>query len=275
MEFMQIGACDGRQLRRCPLRTALSIVAGRPVSIQSPARNRPAHGRRRAGPRRLPGRERERRARLADDRAARAVRGRARDGSASSSSSCARAISSSLRPAQRRRPRRSTRATDATPTSPNDLSLVEHPLHRAPGQADERLVEHRAIEPEVDGHDRRRRHLRARSRTVSRAAPGRPSNRLGEAQTRAPRTRRPAPRTDRRAARHAQTPVVPDARSCAGAPVLHVAAVALRCTRAPARRTSVAAAWSEGRSRPRADRARTSPRAPARTPAPRPATAAD
>src|SRR5215468_3345642 len=34
-------AASARSAARCPLTTALSIVAGRPVSIQSPARNRP------------------------------------------------------------------------------------------------------------------------------------------------------------------------------------------------------------------------------------------
>ena len=36
-------------------------------------------------------------------------------------------------------------------------ALVEDPLHRAAGEADERLVQHAAIEPEIDGHDGRRR----------------------------------------------------------------------------------------------------------------------
>ena len=46
--------------------------------------------------------------------------------------------------ARRSPPRRSRPATDATRSSPNDEPLVEHPLHRAAGQADERLVEHAA-----------------------------------------------------------------------------------------------------------------------------------
>ena len=50
-------------------------------------------------------------------------------------------------------------------------ALVEHPLHRAAGQADERLVEHRPIEPQIDGDDRRRRHRGAPRRSVRQRAP--------------------------------------------------------------------------------------------------------
>src|SRR5262245_15100491 len=40
----RVHACDAASAARWPLRTALSIVAGRPVAIQSPARNNPRTG---------------------------------------------------------------------------------------------------------------------------------------------------------------------------------------------------------------------------------------
>ena len=121
--------------------------------------------------------------RLADD-GARAAAARSRTaGSASSSSSCASAISSSLVCA----------TSGAAPLETSDRcdarvaehrALVEHPLHRAAGQPDERLVQHRPVEPEVDGHDRRRRH-RARAPSDRRRAPAvAASNSVGEREPR-------------------------------------------------------------------------------------------
>ena len=41
------------------------------------------------------------------------------------------------------------------------LPLVEHPLHRASGKADEGVVHHRPVVPEIDGDDRLGRHPRS------------------------------------------------------------------------------------------------------------------
>ena len=61
-------------------------------------------------------------------------------GSASRQLAAASATSSSFVRADDGSRRRSTPATGATAASPNDRALVEHPLHRPPGQADERRV---------------------------------------------------------------------------------------------------------------------------------------
>ncbi len=122
---------------RCPLMTALSIVPGRPVSIQSPASQSPATPVRGRGARRLAGRQRKGRAasrRTAVARTRRAPRAR---GSASRTSPAAIAVSSSFDSAvsavapldDERQVRRL--AAEGHP-------LVEDPLHRAPGQPHER-----------------------------------------------------------------------------------------------------------------------------------------
>ena len=153
-------------------------------------------------------------------------------------------------------------------------ALVEHPLHRAAGQADERLVDHRPIEPQIDGDDRRRRHPAARDRACRASARRSPSNSSASANHGTARRSRAAGQSIVAGASTAATPPSRqrDLSRRAGA---HRAAVRLDERRAPARRTSGAAAWSAARSPPRADRRRTSRPARARTAAPPPARAAD
>ncbi len=144
-----------------PLTTAPSIVAGRPVSIQSPARNSPGTPRLGVRARRLAGRHRKRRALLADDDGAPNRRRRrppaARPGPPSAP---ARSSSSFDRPTTALGAARHERQVRGLLAE--QQSLVEHPLHRPAGQADERVVRDDAIEPEVHGDDRRGRRAAAR-----------------------------------------------------------------------------------------------------------------
>ena len=113
-------------------RTALSIVrAGRSRSSRRPAESRGRRSRSTGAPADPDG-ERERRAGLAHAR----LRGRARgriSGIASSSSSCAVAISSSL-VSRGSTPRRSTRATDASASPPNTSRLSNTHCIARPGR---------------------------------------------------------------------------------------------------------------------------------------------
>ena len=262
------GCLEISSAARCPARTALSIVAGRPVSIQSPARYRPRNagfGRR---PRRLSGASENvaRGSRTTVARSSRAVRDA---GSASSSSSCARRISSSfVRLEDRRGAARHQRQMRRL--AAEHQALVEHPLHRAARQTDERLVEDRPIEPEVDGHDRRRRHRARGAIDRPRAAPAVRRRTGRPARTTAPR------RSTVRAASARRPPATPTTASPSdanrrGRARPDRAAVALDVR---ARRLGVHQVQRPGRqarSPPRADRRRTSRRARARTAAPRPA----
>ena len=165
-----------------------------------------------------PGRERERRARLADDGRAQQPRVARRPGSASSSSSCASCdqLVVGLRQHRRRaaRHQRQVRRVVA-----EHQPLVEHPLHRAAGQADERLVEDRPIEPEIDGDDRRRRHARARDRATLAQRRRLAVEQLGRART----TARPRSR-DRRGHR-SSPPATPATRVAAARGSVAVAPV--------------------------------------------------
>ena len=139
------------------------MVAGSPVSIQSPARSRPRTAVSVDGPRRLAGRERKRRARLADD-------GRAHETRAAHDRQCLEQLV--VRRAQSAR-RCVSRDDGVAPLDTSDRcdaslaedrALVEHPLHRA-ARAGRRTARRHdgAIEPQIHGHDRRRRHAIARA----------------------------------------------------------------------------------------------------------------
>ena len=145
-----------RAAARWPLMTALSIVAGRPVSIQSPARKNPGSAVRGRRARRLAGGQREGGAPLAHRRR-RAAAGRG--------AAPGRAPPPARRAPRRRSPRCRGRRRWSAPLHTSDTRVaspggepapVERPLERPPRQADERRVEHRPIEPQVDGDDRRR-----------------------------------------------------------------------------------------------------------------------
>ena len=141
---------------RWPLTTALSIVAGRPVSIQSPARNRPLTGVTVCGRRGCPG---------ASENVARfSLTTTARITAAARAAASASAL---LRRRGRSAPGCSWRRCFGAAGDQRQmrrrlaerLPLVEDPLHRAPREPDERHRGHRAIEPQVDCHNRRRRSL--------------------------------------------------------------------------------------------------------------------
>ncbi len=193
-------------------------------------------------------------------------------GNASRSSSCATAISSSLARFATTATRRSRRATGARPTSPNACRLSNTHCIARPGQADERLVEDRAVEPEVDGHDRRRLHLAGVRSAMSRS--GSRCRRRTH-----PRTRTRAPPRPRRGASNRSAPLdtwssrSPWSPIFAGAPVL----TAPPCCSMNARAGSAYIASSGrvgSRSPPPSGRVRTSRRARGQTPARRRATAA-
>ena len=257
------------QPRRWPLRTALSIVAGSPVSIQSPARNSPRTGVAVAGRAGWPGASENVARGSRIDRRAHERRAARRPAAPRAARRARSAISSLVRRADERARRRSTRATGATPSLAEHRALVEHPLHRAAGQPTNGSSMTGAIEPQVDGDDRRRRHAPARAierrleRRRRRRRTARASANHGTAEITAPAGQRLAAGVDRATAPSWHATPSP-ARRCAPR------RRALRCTRAPARRTSGAAAWSAARSPRRADRRRTSPRARARRAAPPP-----
>ena len=144
-----------RVARAWPLTTAPSIVAGRPVSVQSPASKRPRTGVRVAGRGGWPGASEKvaRRSRTTTLRSSRSLAGAgdrgAKLGEGERASASFDSLDHGLRPAgDEREVRRGI---------PEDLPLVEDPLERPPWQADERTAEQVAIEPEVHGDDGRGR----------------------------------------------------------------------------------------------------------------------
>ena len=190
---------------RCPLRTAPSIVAGRPVSVQSPARKRPAMRRVGPGPQRL-------------DLGA---GGEGREGVAQHE----RALDPRLRhrrevAAERplrggdelrvRLPRAAVgRAHDegqvlGRPLAPVEPPLVEDPLHLARAQAQHGPVHDHAVEPHLDGDDRRAGEARERRRRAAARATPRAGATRGRGRGPRRRRRRPA-RPGPRAARPAAT----------------------------------------------------------------------
>ena len=139
---------------RRPLMAALSIVAGRPVSIQSPARNRPLDARAGRRPRRLARRQRERRAPLAHDRRALHPR-RARVGQRLAQLAQRQRDQLVVRHRHHRvgaaRHERQVRRARL-----EQLSACRTPTASPGPAAEKRRLQHRPIEPEVDAHDRRR-----------------------------------------------------------------------------------------------------------------------
>ena len=135
------------------------MVAGSPVSIQSPARNRPAHRRGVAGRDRLAGRERKRRARLAHHR-------RADERGLANRRQCIEQLVMRERQSVRRSssPRAATAPLDTSDrcdaSPPNTARLSNtHCIDRPGSPTNEPDVgQHIAIEPEVHGDDGRRGH---------------------------------------------------------------------------------------------------------------------
>ena len=141
---------------RSPLRTAPSMVAGRPVSVQSPASTRPRDRRLRAGAQALGGRVAgERRLRLAQDQRAqhrrprhlrevapqRRLGGRGQLGVGARDAAAGRAHDEG----------QVLRGAGAAV----EPALVEHPLHLGVAQARHHPVHDHAVEPHLDGHDGR------------------------------------------------------------------------------------------------------------------------
>ena len=131
-----------------------------------------------------------------------------------------------------------------------DRALVEHPVHRAPRQPDERSSSmHRAVVPEVDGHDRLRRHRARRSSTIGGQRRGRRPPRCESNAYHGTARDRPrvasialaadldAARPGRRSIQHARQRLHP-----------HLAAARLDERRAPAPRTARRAAPRQRRS---------------------------
>ena len=117
----------------CPLRTALSIVAGRPVSIQSPARNRPRPASRVGGRAGWPGAsENVARGSRMTVRAQQPARSGAR-AARRAARSCASAIELVVRLRAASRRRRSTPATGATPLAEHSRLSNTHCIAR-PGR---------------------------------------------------------------------------------------------------------------------------------------------
>ena len=131
--------------------TAPSMVAGRSLPIQSPARKSPGMVVRTAGRAgtRAPRENVALRSRTTTARRTVASRGR---GTADRSSSSASATSSSLLLATTASAPLDTSDRCVAPLA-EEPTLVEHPLHGPARQADEAAPSHLAIEPEVDGDD--------------------------------------------------------------------------------------------------------------------------
>ena len=137
-----------------PLTTALSIVAGRPVSIQSPARNSP--GTAVSSPAAAAGPARPRTSRASRARRRRGAARRSRTTATPPSTRAARG-----RPAPGCSGRRSPSAPLDTSercelASPKSARLSNTHCIARPGRPTKVRRRHRAIEPEIDGHDRRR-----------------------------------------------------------------------------------------------------------------------
>jgi hypothetical protein len=138
-----------------PLRTAPSIVAGRPVLVQSPASRSPGSASRgRAGSLPPPGRTRT----WPRARGARATARRGPPPWPSRSSGAARLrdggqlrVGTNGGPDGRAHDEREVLRGALAPVEP---ALVEHPLHLRLAQAGHRPIEDDAVEPELDRHDR-------------------------------------------------------------------------------------------------------------------------
>ena len=139
-----------------PLRTAPSIVAGQPVSVQAPASTRPGSAVRGPGAqRRAPGRGAERRGVLAGDEELLAPSPRGRPAAARRApAGSARAAPRRSRRARRRRPTARRRGTGRR-VRPEPLGAVEHPLHRRADAGGERMLEHPPVVDDVQVDDRR------------------------------------------------------------------------------------------------------------------------
>ena len=140
---------------RWPLTTAPSIVAGSPVSVQSPASTNPLTPVRADGRGGWPGASenvarRSRTTRLRSRRAARAAGQRGRQLVVGQAAPAGR----STRP--RRPRRRSTRTRGARPNRRTPGACRTPTGTSRPGQADERRRQHAAVEPEVHRDDGRR-----------------------------------------------------------------------------------------------------------------------
>ena len=157
-----------------PLTTAPSMVAGRPVSIQSPARNSPGTPVRAERTRRLSRRHRERRPLFAHHDPADQCRG---SGGRQSVAYFAHRQLDQLLVASRDNFFRSVRyERQMRRLSAKYPSLIEHPLERPAGQPDQRPFGNDAIEPEVHGHDRRRLGVRGGVQHKDSSAAGRSAN---------------------------------------------------------------------------------------------------
>ena len=184
--------------RRMPLRTAPSMVAGQPVSVQAPARATPptgvaAPGRRAACP----------------GAAAKVACGSLTTAVASSAGRAGAGQEQLELGAHRRRelgaraPRspRGRRRSDSARWCDGAVAAahggaVEDPLGRAVHDGREGLVHHRAVVPDVHVHDRRRPEARVLGEGVRRDGPG-PCGREGERRPRRRASRSPS------ASRHA------------------------------------------------------------------------
>ena len=141
---------------RWPLMTALSMVAGRPVSIQSPARKNPGTAVPVAGRARLAGGQREGGATFANRGAAQqpdaahAGQRRRQIGVRAGDDRLVAEVGDAVGAAAHQR--------HAGGLAGRELAPVERPLEGPPRQPDERQLEHRPIEPQVGGDDRRVAH---------------------------------------------------------------------------------------------------------------------
>ena len=155
-ELASGGRGGGRGSGLMPDMTADSIVAGRPVSIQSPASRNPSIAVRVPGPRRRIGRQRERRALFAN-RQALAQRRRSRGRQRFAHFAAAPSPPARRWSARRSFRRRSRSATGATRRRRRCARRSKTHWKLRPGRPTSGSCMTAAIEPQVDGHDRQAR----------------------------------------------------------------------------------------------------------------------
>ena len=183
---------------RWPLRAALSIVPGRPVSVQSPARTKPGSAVAFAGRGGWPGREREGGAPLADHRGPhdrRALRRRHRVAQLAPGDGRNVLVRQPDNPGRAARDERYRapgfairscgcsipRHAGREPVSghPCDRLPIEHPLHVPIGKPEKRRVHHGPVQPQVHRDDRIGRPC-ARRHGSRRRWPGGPRRTVGQ-----------------------------------------------------------------------------------------------